>query len=143
LACDIDQKEGGFNAIALCEFLIRTGHSRDKFAPFTKHLERAVLCFASDKINGSVRVPNFLKALRPVVNHRLCAEVARGGNIVRAYGRDYLQTRMAGQSDRLGPDVAHRTVNHHRLTRLELSVVKQGLPGCNGNDRNGGSFNVS
>ena len=84
LACDVDQKERGFDAMALRKMLIRTGHRRNQLAASTEDLKRTRLCFAADQINDSVRVPNlFLKALGPVVNHRVCAEVAHKGDIVR------------------------------------------------------------
>lgn len=47
-----------------------------------------------------------------------------------------------GQLNRVGSNVAGRSVNDHRLTRFELSVIKQGLPCGDGNDRDGGGFNV-
>ncbi len=39
LARDVDQKEGGFNTVALCKILIRAGHCRDQLAAATKDLE--------------------------------------------------------------------------------------------------------
>ena len=74
LACDVDQKEGGIDAMAFCKMLIRTGHRRNQLAASTKDLKRTVLCFAADQINDSVRVVNFfLEALHPVVDHRVRA----------------------------------------------------------------------
>src|SRR5262245_53864475 len=75
LAGDVDQKKGGFDAMVLSKMLIRIGNSGDQLAAPTKDLKRTLLCFAADQINDSVRVPNFfLKALGPVVNHRVCAQ---------------------------------------------------------------------
>ena len=129
--------------MAFCKILIRAGHCRNQLAASTKDLERAVLCFAADQINDSVRVPNFfLKALGPVVNHRVCAEVAHEGISSVAHGRDRLQTGATGQLNCIGPDISRRPVNDHRLTCFELGVIKQRLPCGDGNDRNGGGFNV-
>jgi len=80
LARDVDQKERGFNAMALRKMLIRGGHRRNQLAASAEDLKRTLLCFAADQINDSVRIPNlFLKALGPVVNHGVCAEVAHEG----------------------------------------------------------------
>ena len=80
LVCDLDQKECGFDAMALRKILIRKGHSRNQLAASTEDLKRTLLCFAADQINDSVRIPNlFLKALGLEVNHRVCAEVAHRG----------------------------------------------------------------
>ena len=60
LACDVDQKKRGFNAMTL-----------------RKMLKRTRLCFAADQINDCVRVPNlFLEALGLEVKHRVCVEGA-------------------------------------------------------------------
>ena len=99
--------------------------------------------FAADQINDSVRVPDFfLKALGPVVNHRVCAEVAHEGDIIRGHGRDRLHTGATGQLNRIRSDVSCRPVNNYRLTCFELGLIKQRLPCGHGNDRNRGSFNV-
>ena len=85
LGCDIDQKERGFDAMALRKMLIRMGDRRNQLAASTQDLKRTLLCFAADQINDSVRIPNlFLKALGPVVDHRVCAEVAHKGRIIRS-----------------------------------------------------------
>ena len=90
--------------MAFCKILIRTGHRRNQLAASTKDLKRAALCFAADQINDSVGIPNlFLKALGPVVNHRVCAEVAHEGDIICRYGRDRLHTRATGQLNRISP----------------------------------------
>jgi hypothetical protein len=89
LACDVDQKERGFDAMALRKMLIRAGHRRNQLAASTEDLKRTLLCFAADQINDSVRIPNlFLKALGLEVNHCVCAEVAHKGDIIRGCGRD-------------------------------------------------------
>ena len=88
--------------MAFCKMLIRTGHRRNQLAASTKDLERAGLCFAADQIYDSVRVPDFfLKALGPVVNHSVCAEVASQGKIVNRYGCDRLHTCTTGQLNRV------------------------------------------
>src|SRR5690349_15521512 len=70
LACDVDQKERGFDAMALRKMLIRLGHRRNQLAASTQHLKRTPLRFTADQINDSVRIPNFfLKALGLVVKH--------------------------------------------------------------------------
>ena len=143
LACDVDQKEGGFDAMAFRKMLIRTGHRRNQLAASTKDLKRTGLCFAADQINDSVRIPNFfLKALGPVVNHRVCAEVAHEGDIIRGCGRDRLHTRATGQLNRIRSNVSCRPVNNYRLTCFELGLIEQRLPCGHGNDRNRGGFNV-
>jgi hypothetical protein len=129
--------------MAFCKMLIRTGHRRNQPAASTKDLERTALCFAADQINDSVRVPDFfLKALGPVVNHRVCAEVAHEGDIIRGCGCDRLHARAAGQLNRIRSNVSCRAVNDYRLTCFELGLIEQRLPCRHGNDRNRGSFNV-
>jgi hypothetical protein len=143
LARDIDQKEDGFDAVAFCDLLIRTGHCRNQFAASTKNLERALLCFAADQIDDSVRVANlFLKALGSVVHNGLCAEVAHGGKVVPRGRRNRFQARVTGELNRIRPDVSRRSMNDHCLASLEVGVIEQGLPSRHGNDRNGGSFDV-
>ncbi len=60
LACDVDQKEAGFDAMALRKMLIRTGHSRNQPAASAEDLKRTRLCFAADQINGCVRIPTLV-----------------------------------------------------------------------------------
>ena len=44
---------------------------------------RELLARDADQINHRVRIPHrFLEALGPVVDHRVCAEVAHEGNII-------------------------------------------------------------
>ena len=84
----------------LRKMLIRTGHRRNQLAASTEDLKRTLLCFAADQINDSVRIPNlFLKALGPVVNHRVCAEVAHKGDVIGRCGRDGSHTRATGQAE--------------------------------------------
>ena len=129
--------------MALCKILIRAGHRRYQLAAVTKDLKRAGLCFAADQIDDSVHVAHlFFKALGPVVDHGVCAEVAHGGNIARGYRCDGLQSRVTGQLNGIGSNIAGGSVNNHRLTSVELGVIKQCLPCRDGNDGNGGSFNV-
>ncbi len=99
--------------------------------------------FAADQINNGVRIAYYLfKALGPVINDGVCAEVAHGGNIVRRYGCDGLQARVTAQLNGMRSDIARCSVNDHRLTCFELGLVEQRLPCGDGNDRNGGGFNV-
>ena len=144
LACDVDQKVRGFDAMALRKMLIRTGHRRNQLAASTEDLKRTLLCFAADQVNDSVRIPNlFLKALGLEVNHCVCAEVAHKGDIIRGRGRDNSHTRAMGQLNCVSSHVSCRPVNDHRLACFELGLIKQRLPCRHGNDRNRGSFNVS
>src|SRR5262245_11820653 len=129
--------------MALREMLIRTGHRRNQLAASTEDLKRTLLCFAADQINDSVRIPNLvLKTLAAEVNHRVCAEVAHKGDIIRACGRDGPHTRTTGQLNRISSNISCRSVNDHRLAFFELGLIKQCLPCRHGNDRNRGSFNV-
>ena len=102
VACDVDQKERGFDAMALRKMLIRTGHRRNQLAASTKDLKRTPLCFAADQINDSLHLRNLLlKALGPEVNHCVCAEVAHKGDIVRGHCRDNSHARATGQLNRI------------------------------------------
>jgi hypothetical protein len=57
LACDVDQKERGFDAMALRKMLIGWGHRRNQLAASTEDLKRTLLRFTADQINDSVRIP--------------------------------------------------------------------------------------
>ena len=77
LACDVDQKERGFDAMALRKMLIRWGHRRNQLAASTEDLKRTLLRFTADQINDSVRFPNFfLKALGYSCGHQRTRNIA-------------------------------------------------------------------
>ena len=142
-ACDVDQKERGFDAMAFREMLIRTGHRRDQLASSTENLKRSPLCFATDQIKDSVCIPNlFLKPLGPEVNHRICAEAAYKEQIVRGCRRDGSHPGATGQLNSIRSNISCRPVNYYRLARFQLGLIKQRLPCRHGDDRSGGSFNV-
>src|SRR3954465_422956 len=98
LACDVNQKERGFDAMALRKMLIRTGHRRNQLAALAENLKRTLLGFATDQINDRVGIPHrFLKVLGPEVNHSVCAEIAHQRDIIGSCGPDDSQTRATGQ----------------------------------------------
>src|SRR5690349_15575729 len=64
MACDVDQKKPGFNAMTLGKVLIRCGDRRDQLATSPKDLERTLLGFTTDQIDDRVHISNFfLEAL--------------------------------------------------------------------------------
>jgi hypothetical protein len=54
-ACDVDQKERGFDAMALRKMLIGADTVEISFPP-AEDLERTLLCFAADRVNDSIRI---------------------------------------------------------------------------------------
>src|SRR4051794_37976971 len=107
--------------MVLRKMLIRTGYRRNQLAAATKDLKRALLCFAADQIDDSVRILSFfLEALGPVVDHCVCAEVAHERDVLRACGRDGSHTRATGQLNRISANVSCRPVNDRRLACFEL-----------------------
>jgi hypothetical protein len=54
-----------------------------------------------------------------------------------------MQTGLARELDRIGPDATGGSRNHDGLPHRELSVVEQGLPSCCGNDEHAGGFDAT
>ncbi len=142
LASDLDQKEGGFNAIALREMGIGTRYRRDQLTASPEHVKRACLRFASNQIDDRVRIHDGVLEVIPLeIDHSVCAEVAQEAEVIRGSGGDSPQTRSTGELDRKSSDVSGRPVNDNGLAALELGVIEQGLPSRYRDDGNRSCFN--
>jgi hypothetical protein len=112
--------------MSLREIFIWIGDRRNQFAASTQNLKRTPLCVAANEIDHGVRIPNLvLEPLSPIVDHRVCPELAHKGRIISCRGRNGPQTCTTGELNRISSNASGRSVNQHRAPSLELGLVKR------------------
>ena len=130
--------------MALCAVLIRLGHGGDKSAARAKYLEGTCLRVTTDEIEHRVGILDFVfEALRSKVHYCFCTEGPHVVDVFRSSRRDAAQASATSELNSICSDVSRGSMDDHRLASFEASLFEQTLPGRDGDDGNGGRFDIA